>query len=49
VLATGLMILASLSLVCGLILQTVTRGRIEMKRLNYLSIPVRFRPRPTSG
>jgi glycosyltransferase involved in cell wall biosynthesis len=30
VLATGLMILASLSLVCGLILQTVTRGRIEM-------------------
>ena len=36
VLATGLMILASLSLVCGLILQTVTRGRIEMKRLHYL-------------
>lgn len=49
VLATGLMILASLSLVCGLILQTVTRGRMEMKRLNYLSIPVRFRPRPTPG
>ena len=49
VLATGLMILASLSLVCGLILQTVTRGRIEMKRLNYLSIPIRFRPRPTNG
>jgi glycosyltransferase involved in cell wall biosynthesis len=49
VLATGLMILASLSLVCGLILQTVTRGRIEMKRLNYLSIPIRFRPRPSNG
>jgi glycosyltransferase involved in cell wall biosynthesis len=49
VLATGLMILASLSLVCGLILQTVTRGRIEMKRLNYLSIPIRFRPRQTDG
>jgi glycosyltransferase involved in cell wall biosynthesis len=49
VLATGLVILASLSLVCGLILQTVTRGRIEMKRLNYLSIPIRFRPRQTDG
>jgi glycosyltransferase involved in cell wall biosynthesis len=45
VLATGLMILASLSLVCGLILDTVTRGRIEMKRLYYLSIPIKFRPR----
>jgi glycosyltransferase involved in cell wall biosynthesis len=43
VLATGLMMLASLSLVCGLILHTVTRGRIEMKRLCYLSIPIRFR------
>jgi len=45
VLATGLMILGSLSLVCGSILDTVTRGRIEMKRLNYLSIPIRFRAR----
>lgn len=49
VLATGLMILAFLSLVCGLILQTVTRGRIEMKRLIYLSVPIRFRPRPDHG
>ena len=49
VLATGLTILAFLSLVCGLILQTVTRGRIEMKRLNYLSVPIRFRPRPNHG
>jgi hypothetical protein len=49
VLATGLMLLASLSLVCGLILHTVTRGRIEMKRLNYLSIPIRFRPRSIHG
>jgi glycosyltransferase involved in cell wall biosynthesis len=49
VLATGLMIVAALSLVCGLILQTVTRGRIEMKRLSYLSVPIRFRPRPTHG
>lgn len=39
ILSTGLMILASLSLVCGLILDTVTRGRCEMKRLIYLSLP----------
>jgi hypothetical protein len=39
ILSTGLMILAFLSLVSGLILDTVTRGRREMKRLHYLSIP----------
>ncbi len=37
VLVTGLMLLASLSFVSGLILDTVTRGRQEMKRLAYLS------------
>jgi glycosyltransferase involved in cell wall biosynthesis len=37
VLATGLMILAFLSLVCGLVLDTVTRGRRELKRLLYLA------------
>jgi hypothetical protein len=37
VLATGLMILAFLSLMCGLILDTVTRGRRELKRLLYLA------------
>ncbi len=39
VLATGTMMLAFLSLACGLILDTVTHGRREMKRLHYLSIP----------
>jgi glycosyltransferase involved in cell wall biosynthesis len=39
VLATGLMVLAFLSLTCGLILDTVTRGRWEAKRMAYLSIP----------
>ena len=39
VLATGLMLLASLSTTCGLILDTVTRGRRELKRLRYLEIP----------
>ena len=37
VLATGLMILAFLSFFCGLVLDTVTRGRREMKRLIYLA------------
>jgi glycosyltransferase involved in cell wall biosynthesis len=39
ILATGLMLLAFLSLTCGLILDTVTRGRWEQKRLAYLAIP----------
>jgi glycosyltransferase involved in cell wall biosynthesis len=37
--ATGLMILSFLSLTCGLVLDTVTRGRREMKRMRYLAIP----------
>jgi len=39
VLATGLVLLSFLSLTCGLILDSVTRGRKEVKRLAYLSIP----------
>jgi glycosyltransferase involved in cell wall biosynthesis len=39
VLSTGLMLIAFLSLACGLILDTVTRGRRELKRLSYLQIP----------
>ena len=38
VLATGLVVLSFLSLTCGLILDSVTRGRKEIKRLAYLSI-----------
>jgi glycosyltransferase involved in cell wall biosynthesis len=38
VLATGLMLLASLSLVCGMILDSVARGRREAKRLAYLAV-----------
>ncbi len=37
ILATGLMLAAFLSLASGLVLDTVTRGRREMKRLAYLS------------
>lgn len=40
VLATGIMMCAGLSLVCGAILHTVTIGRREAKQLVYLSIPL---------
>ena len=39
ILATGLMTLAFLSFTSGLVLETVTRGRKELKRLAYLSFP----------
>jgi hypothetical protein len=39
VLSTGLVSLSFLSFACGLILDSVTRGRKDMKRLQYLSIP----------
>lgn len=39
-LSTGLMLTALASLGCGLILDTVTRGRQELKRLFYLATPM---------
>jgi glycosyltransferase involved in cell wall biosynthesis len=39
ILATGLMLLSFLSVFCGLILDSVARGRKEMKRMAYLAIP----------
>jgi hypothetical protein len=39
VLATGIGLVSVLSLVCGLVLDTVTRGRKEMKRMRYLELP----------
>ena len=44
VLATGLMIVAALSFMCGLILDTVVRGRREVRRLHYLSFPAPGEP-----
>ena len=38
-LSLGLVLLSFLSLVCGLILDSVARGRKELKRLIYLSLP----------
>ncbi|SLN27273.1 glycosyltransferase family 2 protein [Oceanibacterium hippocampi] len=39
ILSTGLMLAAFLSFACGLILDTVTRGREEAKRMRYLAEP----------
>jgi len=39
ILSASIMLLAFLALVCGLVLDTVTRGRREMKRLSYLQVP----------
>ena len=39
ILITGMMIVAALSFFCGLILDTVVRGRREVRRLHYLSFP----------
>jgi hypothetical protein len=51
-LAAALVILGFLSFACGLILDTVSRGRAETRRLAYLSVPVRFsalKPRESSA
>ena len=44
ILATGLMLLAFVSLACGAILDVVTLGRREAKRLSYLRLPRYRRP-----
>jgi hypothetical protein len=41
ILSASLMIVSFLSLTCGLVLDTVTRGRHEMKRLAYLVLSER--------
>ena len=42
-LAAALSTLSFLSLACGLILDSVVRGRVEQKRFAYLAVPIRFR------
>ena len=39
ILITGLMVVAFLTFGAGLILDTVVRGRREVRRLHYLSLP----------
>jgi hypothetical protein len=45
IVVVGLVVAALLSLTCGLILDTVSRARLEQRRLAYLSVPG---PRPVS-
>jgi glycosyltransferase involved in cell wall biosynthesis len=49
ILTTGVMLLAFLSLTCGLILDTVTLGRREMKRMFYLHVPGTRKKLPDSN
>jgi Glycosyl transferase family 2 len=49
VLSVGIMLLAFLSLACGLILDTVTHSRRELKRLAYLEIPAPGWPMSADG
>ena len=44
ILATGMVIVSVLSFFAGLILDTVTRGRREMRRLAYLAHPAPIGP-----
>jgi hypothetical protein len=39
ILSASIMVLSFLSLACGFVLDTVTRGRRELKRLAYLQVP----------
>jgi glycosyltransferase involved in cell wall biosynthesis len=44
ILVTGMMVVSALGYACGLVLDTVTRGRKELKRMAYLAIPAPGRP-----
>lgn len=41
ILVTGMMLMASVSMVAGLILDSVARGRLEFKRMVYLGLPIK--------
>jgi hypothetical protein len=49
ILATGLVVLAALSLTAGLVLDTVARARRETRILRYLEIPGPLAARPVTG
>lgn len=49
ILSVGLVILSALCLMSGLILDTVTRGRLEMRRLAYLQHPAPSAPAGRNG
>ncbi|WP_338770443.1 glycosyltransferase family 2 protein [Massilia sp. METH4] len=47
-LCTAIMLFGVILLACGIILDAVTKGRIEQKRFAYLSVPMAARPNPSS-
>jgi len=49
IMVTGIIIIAVLCFFAGLILDTVTRGRRELRRLSYLSLPAPFFPSAVEG
>ena len=49
IMVTGIIIIAVLCFFAGLILDTVTRGRRELRRLSYLSLPAPFVPSAVEG
>ena len=49
ILATGIMLLSFMALVCGMILDSVANGRKETKRMAYLSIPLIVDVETTEG
>ena len=49
ILCTGLALLGALSFACGLVLDTVTRGRRESRRLHYLALPTPPDASPPTG
>jgi hypothetical protein len=48
IVVTALGLLAGMSTMCGLILDSVARGRLEQKRQSYLNLP-QFSPRPRTA
>jgi glycosyltransferase involved in cell wall biosynthesis len=47
-LCTAIMLFGVILLACGIILDAVTKGRIEQKRFAYLAVPMAARPNPSA-
>ncbi|MCB9959438.1 MAG: glycosyltransferase [Rhodospirillaceae bacterium] len=48
ILATGMVLVSVVSMACGLILDSINRGRMEMKRLHFLAVAWRERASPAA-
>jgi len=49
IVAVGLALVALLAVACGVVLDTVSRARLEQRRLAYLAIPLFAEPAPAEG